>query len=89
MLGHVISEKGISIDPDKVKAISTINLPAGKKELKSFFGKINFVKKFIIGFAEIVRPLNEMLKKDCKIDWTTPTKRAFEEIKSAIAKAPV
>ncbi|XP_059074946.1 uncharacterized protein LOC131874979 [Cryptomeria japonica] len=88
LLGHVISEKGISIDPDRVKAISTINLPASKKELKSFFSKINFVRKFIIGFTEIVRPLNEMLKKDAKIEWSTQAKRAFEEIKLAIVEAP-
>lgn len=89
LLGHVISERGISIDPERVKAISTINLPTSKKELKSFFGKINFVKKFITGFAEIVRPLNEMLKKDAKIEWSPQAKRAFEEIKTAIAEAPV
>ncbi|XP_057863203.1 uncharacterized protein LOC131071404 [Cryptomeria japonica] len=89
LLGHIISEKGISIDPERVEAISKINLPSSKKELRSFFGKINFVREFISGFAEIIRPLNEMLKKDAKIDWTTEAKKAFEEIKSTIVEAPV
>lgn len=43
LLGHVILEKGISIDPDRIEAISKISMPTSKKELKSFFGKINFV----------------------------------------------
>lgn len=50
LLGHVISKKGISIDPERIQAILKIQLPGNKKELKSFFGKINFVRKFIMGF---------------------------------------
>ena len=89
LLGHVISERGISIDPKHIEAISKIGLPASQKELKSFFGKINFVRKFITGFAEIVRPLNDMLKKGAKIDWTPTARKAFEEIKQAIVDVPV
>lgn len=89
LLGHVISEKGISIDPERIEAISRIGLPASQRELKSFFGKINFVRKFIIGFTEIVKPLNDMLKKGAKIEWTSPTKQAFEEIRQAIVNAPI
>ena len=45
LLGHVISERGIMIDPERVEAISKLGLPDSKKELKLFFGKINFVRK--------------------------------------------
>jgi len=55
LLGHVISDQGISIDLDRIQAILKIAPPASKKELKSYFGKINFVRKFITGFAEIER----------------------------------
>jgi len=87
LLGHVISENGISIDPDRIEGIKKLQLPNSKKELKSFFGKINFVRKFITGFAEIVQPLNAMLKKDAKIEWTPVAKAAFEDIKEAISNA--
>jgi hypothetical protein len=33
--------------------------------------------------------MNDMLKKDAKIDWTLAAKAAFEEIKHAIVNAPV
>ena len=88
-MGHVILERGIMIDPKRVEAISKLGIPASKKELKSFFGKINFVRKFISAFAEIVKPMNDMLKKDAKMDWTPATKKAFEEIKHAIINAPI
>ena len=43
LLGHVISKVGISIDLDRVKSIIKLAPPHSWKELKSFFGKINFV----------------------------------------------
>ena len=58
--------------------------PHSRKELKSFFGKINFVCKFISGFAEIVRPLNDLLKQGAKTEWVPEIKKSFEDIKVVI-----
>ena len=85
LLGHVISEAKISIDLDRVKSIMKLAPPHSRKELKSFFGKINFVQKFISGFAEIVRPLNNLLKKGTKAKWSLEIKKSFEDIKVAIS----
>ena len=43
ILGHIISKKGISIDPERIKAIEWIPLPHNKKGMQSFMGIINFV----------------------------------------------
>lgn len=67
LLGHIVSEKGICIDPSKVEAIQTINLPRNKKELQSFLGKINFLGRFVPNFAELVKHITRMLKKDAEI----------------------
>lgn len=63
--------------------------PNNHKDLKSFFGKINFVQKFISGFAELVHPLNDLLKKGVKIKWTPKFKRSFQDIKVLISATPV
>ena len=42
LLGHIISEKGIKIDPDRVAAIQQIGLPRNKKDIQSFLGKSIF-----------------------------------------------
>ena len=47
LLGHIISERGIKIDPDRVVAIQQIGLPINKKEIQSFLGKVNFLRRFI------------------------------------------
>lgn len=77
LLGHIILENGISVDLDRVESILKLTMPSRKKEMRSFFKKINFVQKFIIGFVEIVKPLNEMMKKDAKIEWSNEAKSAF------------
>ena len=43
LLGHVVSKKGISIDPERIKAIEQIRLPHNKKCMQSFMGTINFM----------------------------------------------
>ena len=57
LLRFVISPEGITIDPRRIEAIKAIVLPHNKKAMQSFLGKINFVRRFISDFVEIVKPL--------------------------------
>ena len=74
LLGHIISKDGIKIDPSRVQAIQNIDFPRSKKEIQSFLGKINFLRRFIPNFAEIVRVVTTMLKKYTILKWTTKEK---------------
>ena len=61
LLGHIISKEGINIDPHRVDAIEKIAIPRKKKEIQSFIGKVNFFKRYISNFAEIMKS-NGILK---------------------------
>ena len=63
-LGHEISAKGVSTDPDKVKAVKDWPRPETMKELNSFLGFINYYRKFIRNFSFIVEPLERIAKKE-------------------------
>eukprot|EP00253_Pinus_taeda_P010803 PITA_10803 len=89
LLGHIISEEGIRIDPNRVSAISKLDLPRSKKEVQSFLGKVNFVRRFIPNFAEVVKHITKMLKKGADFKWTAEARKSFEEIKKALTQAPV
>eukprot|EP00253_Pinus_taeda_P026182 PITA_26182 len=89
LLGHIISKEGIRIDPDRIQAILQVPHPRNIKELQSFLGKINFLRRFIPNLAELIRLLNNMLKKDSKVKWTMETKQALEEIKKALTQTLV
>lgn len=89
LLGHIISKDGIRIDLARIEAIMQIPHPRNIKELQAFLGKINFLRRFISNFTELVRFLNDMLKKDSSIKWTVEAKKAFEEVKMALTRTPV
>ena len=89
LLGHIISKDGIQIDLAKIKAILQISHPINIKELQDFLGNINFLRRYIPNLAELIRLLNDMLKKDSSIKWTVEAKQAFEEIKMALTRTPV
>jgi hypothetical protein len=36
LLGFVVSDKGIKVDPDEVKAIQTMLIPKTKKDIRRF-----------------------------------------------------
>ena len=40
LLGHIVSKRGIEVDPDKVKAISEISVPRIEKEVRGFIGHL-------------------------------------------------
>jgi hypothetical protein len=78
LLVHIVSKDGIKVDPKKVKAIGTINIPRNKKEIQSFLGKIKFLRIFIPNFVEIVKLITNMLKKESEMKWTVEAKTSFE-----------
>ena len=86
LLRFLISPDGIKIYPGKIEAIKVITSPHKKKAMQSFMGKINFVRRFIFNFTEIVKPLQEMIKKDSNFKWTKERKESFDKIKEAIAE---
>lgn len=51
LLGHIVSNDGIKIDPNRVTTIQQIEQPRNKKEVQSFLGKVNFLRRFILNFV--------------------------------------
>jgi hypothetical protein len=89
LLGHIISKEGIKIDPSKIEAILKLEHPRNLKELQSFIGKINFLRRFILNLAKLLRNITNMLKKDVKIKWDSESRQSFEQVKQALTEAPV
>lgn len=87
LLGHILSKDEIVIDPERIQTIMRIEPLANKKAMQSFFDRINFIRKFVSGFAEIICPLQLMTKKDITYKWSIEAKEAFRRIREAVAKA--
>jgi hypothetical protein len=89
LLGHIVSKEGVRIDPERVKGIMEIPLPSSRKGIQSFFDRINFVRRFVPNFAEIAKPISDMLKKDHDLKWSDEAKKAFDDIKQALCHSLV
>ncbi|MEL7308646.1 MAG: reverse transcriptase family protein, partial [Pseudomonadota bacterium] len=60
-LGHIISEKGIATDPDKIKSIVKWSTPQCVDEVHSFVGLCNYYRAFIPNFSSIIEPLQRII----------------------------
>lgn len=56
--------------------------------MQTFLGKINFLRRFIPNYAEIVKDITDMPKKTNKVKWIVHARYAFDQIKKAIPEAP-
>ena len=57
LLVHKVSKEGFKIDLERIEDTKEIHLSINKKLFQSFFGKINFIQRFIPNFIEITTPI--------------------------------
>ena len=63
-LGHIISEKGMRMDPKKIRVIVEWPRPRTVMEIRSFHGMVNVYHKYIHHFFETSTLVMELIKKD-------------------------
>lgn len=64
-LGFIIKVgEGHKFDPDKIDAITSWDPPKYLKGVRSFLGFANFYRSFILNFASLSNPLNDLTKKN-------------------------
>ena len=71
-----------------MEAIEKIGLLRSKKSMQYFLGNINFVRIFVPYFAQIVRPLQDLVKKESLLKYFDVQKDVFKSIKKDIMEAP-
>lgn len=88
-LGHVISKEGVTVDPDKVSALSQMPKPTNVTEVRSFIGGASYFRRFIRDFASIAKPLTDLTKADTPFLWTSECETAFTTLLSQLSTAPI
>jgi hypothetical protein len=87
--GHVVSPEGIMVDPSKVKEVLDWKPPTTVSEVRSFLWLVVYYRRFISNFSKIVKPVNELLKKENKYDWSDACDEAFKLLKKLLTTSPV
>ena len=63
-LGFLVHNRWIDVDPAKAMTMATMKPPTTIKELKSFLGKVSYIRRFIPGLASITSAFGKLLKKE-------------------------
>lgn len=88
-LGFIISNKGLSTDPEKCKTISDMSPPTSWKGVKRCIGSVSFYRRFIENFSELIGPLLPLADQKTKFIWTKEAHDAFDHLKAALNNAPI
>ena len=94
-LGHTVSAKGMEPGVDGIKAIVEMALPRTYTGVCQFLGATGYFRRFIKGYANIAKPLNNLLSgansklKGCFVQLPPAVVVAFQELKLKCITAPM
>ena len=89
-LGFIISpQKGISADPDKLRAVREWEAPTNLKGVRSFLGFANFYRQFVKDYSKIALPLTQLTRTDTPFSWGAEQQNAFSQLQQALITAPL
>jgi hypothetical protein len=96
LLGFIIHERGIEIDPKKIEYINKVQLPQYKNDMQTFLGKLNYLRQFIFNLSKKISVFAPILwlKNEAEFTWRVDQQRAFDDIKRYLSsplvmKAPI
>ncbi|XP_058727787.1 uncharacterized protein LOC131599463 [Vicia villosa] len=89
LLGFIVSQRGIEVDPDKVRAIQEMPAPKTEKQVRGFLGRLNYISRFISQMTATCGPIFKLLRKDQGVVWTEDCQKAFDSIKEYLLEPPI
>jgi len=69
------------VDLDKVKVILEMPEPCTKKQVRGFWGRLNYIARFISQLTATCEPFFRLLHKNQSVKWDDDCQVAFERIK--------
>ena len=88
-LGHIVSEKGIRVDPRKIEVILEWKPPTSVTEVCSFLGLVGYYRRFVKGFSMITALMTGLLQKNVRFEWSEKCQASFQKLKAFLMEAPV
>jgi hypothetical protein len=88
LLGCLVSETRIMVDPLKVEAILRLPPPHTIRQLPGLQGKANFLRRFIVNYANITKGFMGLLK-DTPFIWDERAQESFDDLKKKFVSTPL
>ena len=87
-MGHIITDKGMKPDPDKIEAITNIPTPSNKPELLRLIGMLNYLSPFCQNLSSTIQPLRALTKDGVAFQWSQLQQNSLQQAKKLISTAP-
>ena len=88
-LGYIIGKGNISMDSDKVSAVTAWPIPDSRKQLQRFLGFAHFYRRFIRGYSTVAAPLTALTSSKVPFLWSPAADTAFRALKARFTSAPI
>ncbi|XP_058202900.1 uncharacterized protein LOC131317359 [Rhododendron vialii] len=88
-LGHVVSNGGVSVDPEKIQSVMNWHRPKNVFEIHSFLGLAGYYCRFVLDFSRLAAPMTRLTRKGTRFVWGDACETAFEELKKRLTTAPI
>jgi hypothetical protein len=84
LLGHVVCKHGLLVDPTKIAIILELQPPTLATQLRETLGHTGYYRKFIKGYAQIIAPMENLLKKEAKFQWNEDYQKGLDTLKKKL-----
>jgi len=81
-LGDVVSNEGISVDPQKIEVVPQWPRCKNVTEVRSFLGFATYYHKFVQRFSKIATPLINLTKRTRGMNGLTSMRKPFRSLRS-------
>ena len=88
-LGHVISARGVAMDPRKLSAISTWARPTSCSDVRRFIGLANYYRRFDRRFSALASPLTSFSSPQASFPWTANAQARCEALPTPLMSSTV
>ena len=88
-LGHLVSQEGIKVMPDKINTVLKIKPPSNVKEAKSALGIMGYVASFIPMYSKVVWHINRLMQKNVPFVWDQKCQDSLYLAKEILTSPPV
>ena len=88
-LGHLVSQEGIKVMPDKINTVLRIKPPSNRKEAKSALGSMGYVASFIPMYSKVVQHINRLMRKNVPFVWDQKCQDSLDLVKEILTSPPM
>ncbi|KAK1563327.1 hypothetical protein Q3G72_026076 [Acer saccharum] len=88
-LGFQVHQRGIEVNPEKIKALEEMALPKSLKDVQRLTGCLASLNRFIAKSTDKCAPLFKAIKKGKGLEWSEECETAFQKLKEYLGRAPI